>query len=269
MLSQEQKDQFIRRGFVTIERAFSAEVAAKWVALGFERLGLDQNDPRTWSPNRAHPPATQEFDAAEFAPAAWEAMCELMGGAERVSPCHWGDSLIFALGDDTEWIPPSAEAPGWHKDGNFFRHYLDSPEQGLLPIVCWTDLVHRGGSTFIAPDSIKVVAEYLYAHLEGIGGKGYDEPIWGQLISQCHEFIELSAKAGDVVLMHPFMLHAASQNFLRVPRVISNIPVAMREPMRFDRANREDFSPVELAILRALHVERLDYRRAIAGEVSI
>jgi hypothetical protein len=42
-----------------------------------------------------------------------------------------------------------------------------------------------------------------------------------------------------------------------VARLITNPPIALREPMRFDRP---DPSPVELAVLRALGVERLDYR---------
>jgi hypothetical protein len=45
-------------------------------------------------------------------------------------------------------------SPDWHKDGDFFRHFLDSPEQGLLTIVLWSDIEERGGGTFIAPDSV-------------------------------------------------------------------------------------------------------------------
>ena len=52
---------------------------------------------------------------------------------------------------------------GWHKDGDFFRHFLDSPEQGLLTFVLWSDIEPRGGGTFVAADSVPVVARTLAA----------------------------------------------------------------------------------------------------------
>jgi len=38
-------------------------------------------------------------------------------------------------------------------------------------------------------------------------------------------FVELTGDIGDVVLMHPLMLHSASRNNLRIPRIITNPPV--------------------------------------------
>jgi hypothetical protein len=57
------------------------------------------------------------------------------------------------------------------------------------------------------------------------------------------------------VLLHPFTLHATSQNVLGVARFITNPPLALREPMRFDPPQ----SLVERAILRGLGVDRLDF----------
>ena len=124
--------------------------------------------------------------------------------------------------------------PGWHKDGDFFRHSLNSPEQGLLVFVNWTDVVHLGGPTYIATDSVSVVANFLAANPEGVLPNEFD---FKALVSQCHEFEEATALAGDVFLLHPFMLHAASQNPLRLIRIISNPPVHRKEPMCFKRAD--------------------------------
>ena len=101
-------------------------------------------------------PASQRVPMPEIAPKAWQAACELLGGEERVSPCTWGDSMIVNLrkGADQPWQPPSAAVGGWHKDGDFFRHFLDSPEQGLLTIVIWSDIEPQGGGTFAAGDSV-------------------------------------------------------------------------------------------------------------------
>ena len=60
------------------------------------------------------------------------------------------------------------------------------------------------------------------------------------------------------------MLHSAAPNPSGRPRIITNPPVAFVEPMNFNRENPDEFSLVEKTVLRALGVERLDYR--ITGE---
>ena len=56
------------------------------------------------------------------------------------------------------------------------------------------------------------------------------------------------------------MLHSAAKNFLRIPRVITNPPVGMREPFNFNRENPDDYSLVEKKTLAALGVDRLDFK---------
>ena len=84
---------------------------------------------------------------------------------------------------------------------------LDSPEQGLLTIVVWSDIYPESGGTFVACDSVQHVAQRLYEHPEGLLPSGF-----GQLIDKCEDFVEITGNAGDVELLHPFILHAASQN---------------------------------------------------------
>ena len=101
-------------------------------------------------------------------------------------------------------------------------------------------MLHQGGGTFIAPDSVRLIAKVLADHPEGL-----DRYDFGALIHQCHEFVELTGEAGDFVILHPFMLHASSQNVLRVPRFMSNPPILLKEPMQFNRPNPADFSLLE------------------------
>jgi hypothetical protein len=49
----------------------------------------------------------------------------------------------------------------WHNDGDFFVHFLDSPEQALLVIPLWSDIEHKGGGTAICGDGIKYIAKHL------------------------------------------------------------------------------------------------------------
>ena len=258
-LTEEQAEHFLRRGFVTLKGAFDPAKARQLLDDAWIRFGYDRNDPRGWVEKRIHLSSRSKVDARTFAPAAWRAAMDLTGGEERVVlPWQWGDGFIanLGVGDDQPWQPPSPAARGWHKDGDFFRHFLDSPEQGLLTFVLWTDMVHKGGGTFVAADSVPVVSRFLAEHPEGVLPRDFD---YADLIGQCRDFVEMTGEAGDVVLLHPFTLHATSQNVLGVGRIITNPPLALREPMNFGRSNADFFSPVERAILRGLSVDRLEF----------
>lgn len=260
---------FVRNGYVVLSDCFSEEDVTDWVDRGWDRIGFDRNDPSEWVEKRVHLSAKQQKDPKVFAPRAWYGAMELLGGPERVElPWHWDDGFIanLGVGDDRPWDSPSPDLTGWHKDGDFFRHFLDSPEQGLLTIVLWTDMHHQGGGTFIAPDSIGVVARYLAQHPGGVLPSELDIDA---LIHECTEFIELTGKLGDVVLMHPYMLHATSQNVIQHGRIITNPPIALSEPLQFDREHTEDFSPVETAILQGLGTDRYTFERTGERETVV
>jgi len=265
-LTSEQAEHFLERGFVTVRGAFDPADGQRWLDNGWIRFGYDRNDPESWAEKRIHLSARSHVDARTFAPAAWRVAMELVGGEERVLlPWRWGDGFIanLGVGGDQPWQPPSAAAGGWHKDGDFFRHFLDSPAQGLLTLVLWTDMLPRGGGTFVAADSVPVVARFLAEHPEGVLPLDFD---YAGLIGQCRDFAEMTGEAGDVVLLHPYTLHATSQNVLGVSRIITNPPLTLREPMNFSRPGADDFSLVERAVLGALGVGRLDFVPAAPRE---
>ena len=253
-------DHFERHGYVVVPAAFDPRSAQEWVDRAWVRFGYDRDTPSQWTEKRIQLSKLDTVDARDFAPRAWAAAVQLLGGEDRIElPWSWNDGFIanLGVGDDRPWEPPSARVGGWHKDGDFFRHFLDSPEQGLLAIVLWTDMDHRGGGTYIAPDSVPVVARFLAEHPEGVLPTDFD---FAALTRECSEFVELTGRAGDVVLMHPYMLHATSQNVIQAGRLITNPPIALREPMRFDRADPADHSPVERAVLHGLGVDSLAFR---------
>jgi hypothetical protein len=158
-------------------------------------------------------------------------------------------------------------------------HFLDSPEQGLLVTPLWAPIEPRGGGTYIATDGLDMVANYLAAHPEGVlptglsltptdwearGYKAHAEhpDHWDHLAAakRCNNFVELTGNTGDVYIFHPLMLHSASKNHTRAIRIITNPPIAVKEPFRFDRANPEELSLVERKTLKALGVDRLEFR---------
>ncbi|AIE86722.1 hypothetical protein [Fimbriimonas ginsengisoli] len=258
-------DHFLRKGYVKIEGAFERETAEEWTRTCFRRLGYDMEDKSTWVERRIHMGGDHYVEVEQFAPRVFDAMCDLLGEERIGTPVRWSDHFIVNLGVGAEepWQPASPSTPGWHKDGDFFRHFLDSPEQGLLVFVNWTDVVHQGGPTYIATDSVPVIAKFLADRPEGVLPGEFN---FRELVGQCKEFEEATGQAGDVYLLHPYMLHAASQNPLRLIRVITNPPVHLKEPMRFDRENPNDHSLVEQGVLRAFGVDRYEFRSTAARE---
>lgn len=267
-------EHFISRGFVRISGCFSRELALDLTARACERLYCSLDDPKTWPSGRMRPPESQRVSFESIAPKAWQAACELVGGAERIlEPCTWGDGFIINFGrqPELEWHPPSPtlrEWNNWHKDGDFFRHFLDSPEQGLLVIGVFSDIEEGGGGTYLACDSVGHIARYLAEHPEGVLPRGTPAQ---EIVSQCTDFVEATGSIGDVYLLHPFMLHSQSVNASDRVRFIVNPPVKLREPMCFSRAAAPDHSVVERAVLRALGVDRYEFvpthpREAIVPE---
>ena len=267
-LSADQERQFLDHGYVVVEQAVSRDLAEQWRDLAYRRLGYDPDDRATWREPVIHLPVMNRKRVADVASRAWAAICDLLGGEQRIrngADYSFGDSFIinFHHGADEPWQPPSPRFVGWHKDGDFFRHFLDSPEQGLLTIVIWSDIEPHSGGTFVATDSVQPIARLLANHPEGLlpGAAGF-----GALVDRCSRFVELTGRTGDVVLLHPYILHSASYNPSGRPRFITNPAVALNAPMDFNRDNPADYSLVERAVLGALGVERLDFRPAAPRE---
>ena len=255
-LSAADIEHFLERGFVTVKGCFTRQAAQKWLDTAWVRFGVDPEDTATWTEQRIHLSPLARVDASEFAPRAWAAACQLVGGADRIrGSWTWSDSFIanLGVGADRPWEPPSAQVSGWHKDGDFFRHFLDSPEQGLLTFVLWSDIEPRGGGTFVAADSVPVVARTLAEHPEGVLIEEFD---FAAMAGECQDFVETTGELGDVVLLHPYVLHAVSQNVVGKARLITNPPLSLNAPMQFDRPDPADLSPVERGVLRGLAVDR-------------
>jgi hypothetical protein len=284
VLSDQQVQSFLDDGYLVVKDCVDPAFAQRWIDEAYHRLGYDKNDPSTFAKDIIWMDHKNEAHIRDISPKAWDALIDVIGSADRledqvlylpksghftyIKSDYWSDAFIvnFHRGADEPWQEPGPQLKGWHKDGSYFRHFIDSREQALLTIVAWTDMRHQGGATLIAPDSVRVVARFLYEHPEGVPPKEFDYPA---LLSQCQRFIELTADAGDFVILHPFMLHASSNNILRRPRFMSNPPIVLKEPMNLNRENPEDFSLLERATLHYLGLERLDVQPQMPRETTL
>lgn len=165
-LTEEQKQFWLENGFVKIPKCFSREAAKKFTSSVWARLGVSSTDQSTWPTDRVNMPGHTIVPCRDFAPKAFAAMCELVGGEDRVADwCKdWKDGFIVNLGKP-EFKPEEPldlrALDNWHNDGDWFTHFLDSPEQALLVIPLFTDIDSKGGGTAICTDGIGLVAKHL------------------------------------------------------------------------------------------------------------
>jgi len=156
-LTADQERHSLDHGYVVIEQAVVRDLAGQWRDLAYRRLGYDAHDPATWLEPKVHLPVMNRRKVAEVAPRAWDAICDLLGGEERIrngADYSFGDSFIinFHHGADQPWQPPSPRVTGWHKDGDFFRYFQarmlarEKQRLGQCISLLFGELAERGGT---------------------------------------------------------------------------------------------------------------------------
>lgn len=148
-LTDEQIENFTKYGWLKIPEAFTPEKSHQFTKDVWQRLGYDPNDRKTCKEERINMPSHYYEAVQTFAPKAWATMRELLGWEDGVgnNACTWNDGSIVSLGLDEwegKWQDPR-DLTNQHVDSDFFVHFLDSPEQGLLVMPLFTDIKPRAG----------------------------------------------------------------------------------------------------------------------------
>jgi hypothetical protein len=244
-------EQFIELGHCTLRHAFERRDAARACDLVWQRMheqaGIVRDDPQTW-------PAVHDIEEHLDAPEILRCFTDRLASAieQLHGPGRWiGDRRWGLWPANFRWLAeaaPHVPDHGWHIDGNWFRHTIDCPKQGLLLIGLFTDLGPGAGGTLLAERSHRRTARVLAAHPGGLSHLELFERVLAEPLGNIHQ---VTGEAGDVVLAHPFLFHNRGPNRARIPRIMSNTEAPLREPMRLDRP-RNELSAVELAIVHAL-----------------
>lgn len=157
------------------------------------------------------PPVRQAFDM-------------LLGSGSWFVDSNWGFPTRFA----------GAVEHGWHIDGDWFDHHLDSPEQVLTPIFLWHDVGEDDAPTLLVPGSHLRVAELLVA-LEPAGMPGAAHLQAVHEVISGDDAIPAVGEAGDVYVCHPLLAHSIHPLGLASGRrVVSNVCVHGRRRRRLD-----------------------------------
>ncbi len=273
-LTPQQVLEFENRGFVTLKGCFSREMAKEWVDDACRRLReeparwipeeqqqadgprFDSEDPSTWMWPRLSLPGPRTVSIDEFAPRAWAAICDLLGGSDRIATSQLTDYFVVNFlqdGDGSGLFDerPDLDGAGWHLDDPKKATTLENWHHGLIVMCLFSDVRRRGGGTFFACDSPRKVARMLSAHPEGLDFVDSRESVV-KLMADCRDFYEVTGEVGDVILIHPLMLHAGSANRSPAIRWLANPLIFTHEPMNFWRTDPDSESIVERVVARAI-----------------
>ncbi len=242
-LDHRQIDDFVHRGFTTLRRAFDASLALSVrQALG-RRIGVDLDGPRTWEQPRVW--LQENLRGPPFVDPVNDTFVAAVD--QLVGPGRWTPRREMGWWPVT--FPGFADPPyggEWHVEGDF-AHHLWSPEQAVLSLFCFSDVDVGGGGTSIAVGSHRLVADVLRrAPPSGLDNQPLRDAVGRAMGGGAWDVVEVTARAGDVILAHPLVFHASSPNHGDRPRVMAQPRFDMTEPKRI---RGEGLFPVEVPLL--------------------
>ncbi|MBX3183174.1 MAG: phytanoyl-CoA dioxygenase family protein [Polyangiaceae bacterium] len=268
-LSEAEIAAFVRDGYVRVSGCFDeafarvvrAEVEARvqqsparWVKHA-ERgapARFTSEDPSTWTMPIMIIDGARTFSLPDRFPRAWGAICELLGGPERVASRQITDymNLNLCAGREDGFKPPTLASSAWHVDDPSSLSDLRGIVNGLVLIVLFDRVAAGAGGTLVLPGSVADVVHFL---VESEPGRDLTQPeVRQELAARSSQVVELTGEVGDFFLLHPLLLHSAAPNPSGRIRWMANPTLYLKQPLRARPATGYEPSPVELAVWRAL-----------------
>ena len=241
--------QFAMHGWVRVPGAFSPSEAAAmrdvvWRTL--EETGIMRDDPATWRVERPahlqHLKSDPAFRAVGSARTI-ESIDRLLEGRQWRIPADWG-AFFVVFPSARLWTGP---LDGWHLDADYTGPL--SPPKGLKVHAMFGDVAPQSGGMLIVSGSHRLVHRWFLEHPARHGARSAalrksvlshpylhdlctsgNDPARSERFLRVEEVdgiplqvLENTATAGDVILMHPLLLHAPPAAHLGdAPRFLLN-----------------------------------------------
>lgn len=252
VLNHNQIQSFITDGFIRIDNAFSADIAAEARNILWKDIKADPHDSATWTqPVVWLGMYTQEsFIKAANTPILKSAFDQLVG-KDNWLPCMSMGSFPVRFPSETD-----TGDGGWHVDAGFpgedpadyfnWRINIKSKGRALLMLFLFSEVEECDAPTRILKGSHLEVAKILQPY--GDAGLSFME-----LATRLTELPEgntvlATGKAGTVYLCHPFLVHGAQRNCGTQPKFMAQPPLFLKNDLNVDDTG----SPVEKAIKMAI-----------------
>lgn len=231
ILSDEQKAQFIRDGYVVVRGLIPEDVAQSTHDAILEELQTEKGQKQT----NSHVLTRAMWGAGPLTEACRDAkveqvVTELLGPHLPQLSYHTGKETVGLESEERGYIPvltmPNPkrteleqkfiEPQGWHVDG--IKGTAILPEVLMLVMFAYlNDVPEYGGATTVKPGSHRQLFEYWVQ-------KGEMTPI-SDLNDQFAPSRPLPGKAGDVIFFHYLLVHSGSDNLTDNIRVGINTAV--------------------------------------------
>lgn len=116
-LDSVQVAEFIAKGFLVVPDCIPKQLCQAWTEQSWERIGMSPDDPAGWQ-DLVGVPGANSLPMSKCAPKAWRAMCDLLGGPDKVAfEPSFSDGFALNLGKPgMPWHAPAAsfEGAGWY-----------------------------------------------------------------------------------------------------------------------------------------------------------
>lgn len=258
MLTPQQRDAFFQQGFLRLQNLMPRDLVARMVdriwAVLEERKGMVRHDPTTWIEGgvRGIGDINRESIFRPFGtPQLTSLINDLLGTTNWQQPSSWGQILVTFPAATWSWNSlfqgqVEVDTISWHTD-----YPYDTPQDQLsgVQVFCLlADLESGGGGTLVMQGSHRLIQQFVRkqsahtlqkmkrARLALLGSDPWfasvsqaislprPEPWFaeqqGIVDGVAVSVTELTGKAGDVYLTHPWLLHAISPNCNPVPRMM-------------------------------------------------
>ncbi len=275
-LSPDEVELFMKDGYLVIRDVFPKEITDRIIPLICKELKIDINNPSTWPRHLVTLQKVLQKQKNKL-PSNWhkftpvvvlrkELNTELLDEiyTERYKGIiddlcghgrwkqnsgigHW--PILFPIFKGQSWQPLEG---GWHLDGDFKRLSINSAgDWGLILMHLFTDIQLGGGGTAVRLGSHHYTARILAE--AGPHGLERDELIIRLLTATRHLPVkEIIGNNGDLILMHPWIVHTSSLNTGEQLRIAANKHISLYAPLNFKRKKKSDLSPVELTVVNSI-----------------
>ena len=240
-------EHFRVHGWMRVHQAFSADDAARMrdvVWAGLEGAGIRRDAPSTWTVERPVKLQNLKTDPAFEAVGSQRLLATVEAILETRSferPKSWG-ALFIAFPSEGAWEVP---ASGWHTDSNYRSQLW--PPKGVQTHALFGDILPRGGATLILSGSHRLIHDWFrqnppppaarsaelrkllreHPYIRDLHAEGDRAARIARFMDQAEEVdgvplrvIENAGAAGDVILLHPLLLHVAARNAGAAPRFL-------------------------------------------------
>jgi hypothetical protein len=246
MFTSDELNHFEQYGYVQLKDVFSKDIARSCREKVWELMNpeVSKTEQLHW-PNKF--PLGHVFNPEDGYP--WNCVItERLTNAIRdicstsCTEVNQNNAEGFGLGWWMITFPVSTGSWGlegrWHIDGMYdFVRYPFSKEIGLVLVIYFSDVHESCGGTCVAEGSHKnVIKSLITAGLKGSRSKPLVESVLSELNGN---IVELTGDAGDVIILHPLLIHARSKNFGPKNedgvRFMCHPSVALQEHLNFNK----------------------------------